>query len=87
MSLIQLTGQSREESSPVSRAPCQPSATPMLPTSAATRPGNGSRAPKPSFSLLGRGQREYETLGVGVIANRLAMGRVAVDRLVGKMAA
>jgi hypothetical protein len=26
-------------------------------------------------------------LGVGVIANRLAMGRVAVDRLVGKMAA
>jgi hypothetical protein len=29
----------------------------------------------------------FETLGVGVIANRLAMGRVTVDRLVGKMAA
>ncbi len=42
---------------------------------------------RPSFSLLGRGQREYDTLGVGVIANRLAMGRVTVERPVGKMAA
>jgi hypothetical protein len=41
----------------------------------------------PLFSLLGRGQREYDTLGVGVIANRLAMGRVTVERPVGNMAA
>jgi hypothetical protein len=34
-----------------------------------------------------RRQREYETLGAGVIANRLVMGRITVDRPVGKMAA
>jgi hypothetical protein len=58
----------------------------MLPTSAQPY-RKRVKGSKPSFSLLGRGQREYETLGVGVIANRLAMGRVTVDRPVGKMAA
>jgi hypothetical protein len=53
----------------------------------AERVNGADPAPKPSLSLLCRRQREYETLGAGVIANRLVMGRVTVDRPVGKMAA
>jgi hypothetical protein len=83
MALIQLTDQSRTLCETESSLVSPPHANLRRHLCFPRRPQPLPAAPKRSFSLLGRGQREYETLEVGVIA----MGRVTVDRPVGKMAA